>query len=843
MRKKLKEEVLEFINSLYQAHEEIREALLCQNYALAQNMLSECQEFAVSLGETIEASEGEGHVTVSYLEAYCETLFHVFEEIGNPQFNENKVYKMLKRQLIRVENSVRYDIPVKKEIVFFPYKASMWDSLESIYLAAAEDPECDAYCVPIPYFDLNPDHSLGQMHYEGGAYPENIKITDWQAYLFEERKPDAVFIHNPYDDWNRVTSVHPRYYSANLKKYTDILVYIPYYSTSGGMNEGQSLCSAYLYVDYIVIQAPKFLEYFDKRIPKQKFLPFGSPKFDRVVQKCKNPPSPPAGWREKMAGRKVYFYNTSISGMLLNTENFLLKMQYVFQCFEKRDGVCLLWRPHPLLESTFRSMRPQYLQVFEALKTLFIERNTGIFDDTPDVTDSIALSDAYVGDAGTSVTSLFGMAGKPVFILNNRIHSEPAEDSWRGEIDMMFNYLEKDRFEITRDNRLYVSQPYQYDYKFFAKLSERDYGSDYTAVYEIDGKRYACPSNTQDILVIGDKGIEKRIELDKKVEEGQTFYVSWKYDRYLLLLPIKYPAVVRYDTAAGKIRYFKERTEVFVRQKDGQYIVGGSLIHRGTLYIASPVDNMVYTLQIESGVTEIIELPAKHAGGYMNLLAYREDIWFLPFKGRVIVRWNPVTGVVREYTEFPAGFQGIHPKDGCESEEYLFGMPAFYKEWMYLPPNWGNMYLKLNIDTGECVQWNPPFEEGEGKEYFFTTAKSNFLLRDAEDESSELKIYSYPGRKLYSIRPEENTCREIEIRFDIEELRKQKEGFYEFSQELKYVCVENSFNTLGAFLDGTIVERPFDRDRQATACQEIAANIDGSCGRKVYDFVKKRMES
>ena len=49
MRKKLKEEVLEFINSLYQAHEEIREALLCQNYALAQNMLSECQEFAVSL--------------------------------------------------------------------------------------------------------------------------------------------------------------------------------------------------------------------------------------------------------------------------------------------------------------------------------------------------------------------------------------------------------------------------------------------------------------------------------------------------------------------------------------------------------------------------------------------------------------------------------------------------------------------------------------------------------------------------------------------------------------------------------------------------------------------------
>ena len=209
MRKKLKEEVLEFINSLHQADEEIREALLHKNNASAQNMLCECQEFAVSLGKTIEASEGEGHITVSYIEDYCEALFHAFEEIKNPQINENKVYKMLKKQLIRIENSIRYDISVRKEIVFFPYKAAMWDSLESIYLAAKEDPECDAYCVPIPYFDLNPDHSLGQMHYEGGEYPENIEVTDWQEYLFEERKPDAVFIHNPYDDWNRVTSVHP----------------------------------------------------------------------------------------------------------------------------------------------------------------------------------------------------------------------------------------------------------------------------------------------------------------------------------------------------------------------------------------------------------------------------------------------------------------------------------------------------------------------------------------------------------------------------------------------------------------------------------------------------------
>ena len=38
-----------------------------------------------------------------------------------------------------------------------------------------------------------------------------------------------IYIHNPYDDWNLVTCVHPRYFSGNLKKYTEKLVYIPYF--------------------------------------------------------------------------------------------------------------------------------------------------------------------------------------------------------------------------------------------------------------------------------------------------------------------------------------------------------------------------------------------------------------------------------------------------------------------------------------------------------------------------------------------------------------------------------------------------------------------------------------
>ena len=240
MRQARKLEILNFIDSLGQAHGEIKEAMEKRQMASAQAMLAECQDFAVELGNAIEETEGEDCVTVSHVERYCETLFRVYEELngqvqadalGNRKavFDSNKAYKILKKSLLKVENSLKNDIKIRREAVFFPYKASMWDSLESVYLAAKEDPDCDAYCVPIPYFDLNADHSFGTMHYEGGEFPKNIEITDWQTYSLEERKPDMIFIHNPYDEWNHVTSVHPRFYARNLKQFTNQLVYIPYF--------------------------------------------------------------------------------------------------------------------------------------------------------------------------------------------------------------------------------------------------------------------------------------------------------------------------------------------------------------------------------------------------------------------------------------------------------------------------------------------------------------------------------------------------------------------------------------------------------------------------------------
>ncbi|MBQ1914764.1 MAG: hypothetical protein II178_06030, partial [Selenomonadaceae bacterium] len=94
-------------------------------------------------------------------------------------------------------------------------------------------------------------------------FPKYVPTLDWQQVDLKAWHPDVIFIHNPYDNMNLVTSVESRYYSFHLKPCTDCLVYIPYYATAGGMADAQTMCPAYLHVDYIVTQSEKFRKFFD----------------------------------------------------------------------------------------------------------------------------------------------------------------------------------------------------------------------------------------------------------------------------------------------------------------------------------------------------------------------------------------------------------------------------------------------------------------------------------------------------------------------------------------------------------------------------------------------------
>lgn len=445
MRKAQKQQVEILLSQIEEAHEQIKRYIDQNNVISAMQLLEDCQNAGISLGTLIEKSEGEGHLTVSLLEEYCELTYQFHEELsGKSGCNANKIYKVLRQKLIKISNSIKNDIVLKREVIFLPYKASMWDSLESVWKAAEEDPNCDAYVIPIPYYDKNSDGSFREMHYEGDQYPEYVPIIKYDTFDFEQHQPDMIFIHNPYDNFNLVTSVHPFFFSDNMKKFTDELIYIPYFVLGEvepdddvvveGIKHFCTVPGVYN-ADKVIVQSKKMRQIYinvlmeaardhsdaGRKYWGNKIFGLGSPKFDKVANLKRENINVPEAWlriirKPDGSWKKIIFYNTSISALLQHTEKMLEKMKYVFELFKQNaDEVALLWRPHPLIKATVESMRPQLWIEYDKIVRNYLTEGWGIYDDTPDIDRAIEISDAYYGDT-SSVVQLYQQTGKPIML-------------------------------------------------------------------------------------------------------------------------------------------------------------------------------------------------------------------------------------------------------------------------------------------------------------------------------------------------------------------------------------------------------------------------------------------
>ena len=447
MRTVLKTACLETVSILEEAHAEIEKCIRNGDSAQAAAFLEECQQGAIGIGNAIEESEGEGTAEVRELEAYCETVFrlHEAQTVAGEAGRGNDAMHLLqdmKRSLTKAADGIR-NLPLTKEVVFLPYKASMWDSLEPVWRKMKEDPSVNALVIPIPYYDKNPDGSVREMHYEADKYPEDVPVISYRNYSLQERHPDAIYIHNPYDDANYVTSVLPEFYSSRIKEFTDELVYIPYFVLDEIDPQLEAVVEAnahfirvpaVLHAHRVIVQSENWRQayinvmtafagentrpYWEKKIEAG-----GSPKLERAANLTEADFVMPKDWerfvfRADGSRRKVILYNTGLTAMLEQNEAMLDKIERNLEVFrEHREDVVLLWRPHPLLESTLQSMRPELLARFKTIVDAYRNEALGIYDDSAELDRAIALSDAYYGDP-SSVVHLYKQTGKPIMIQN-----------------------------------------------------------------------------------------------------------------------------------------------------------------------------------------------------------------------------------------------------------------------------------------------------------------------------------------------------------------------------------------------------------------------------------------
>lgn len=435
-----KKDILRLVKTMMEANDSVIKALPAAPEELT-DVFVQCQDAALQIGTYLETLGEQYGSMVAILEDYCEKVYQM--SIATSDANVcRKLAKKIRRQLSELQSRIQCEMPEdRKEVVFLPYKASMWDSLESVWRAADADPNCDAYVVPIPYFDKNPDGSFREMHYEGDQYPEDVPITHYEEYDFRQRRPDMIFIHNPYDEGNRVTSVHPSFYSKNLKQYTEQLVYIPYFVLEEIDPENEAAIesikhfigvSGVYHADRVIVQSGNMKKIYvevltalngkaTRGIWEKKILDLGSPKMDKIHRMGKENLTIPKDWMKVMrkedgSFKKIILYNTSVTALLQYNERMLEKLKDVFRVFhENRQEVVLLWRPHPLIPATVSSMRPRLLAQYQAIVEKYRKAGWGIYDDTADLERAIAISDGYYGDH-SSLVAMYQETGRPIMI-------------------------------------------------------------------------------------------------------------------------------------------------------------------------------------------------------------------------------------------------------------------------------------------------------------------------------------------------------------------------------------------------------------------------------------------
>jgi hypothetical protein len=662
----------------------------------------------------------------------------------------------------KLETLFNSETKAKQEALFLPYKASMWDSLESIYSATKNDPNWDAFVMPIPYYDKK-DGKLTEQHWET-CYPKNIPLIDYRKYNIEERQPNIIFIHNPYDGYNIVTNVEPDFYSERLRNLTDCLVYVPYF-VGNGINIEEHFCTlpACIFAHKVIVQTEQERKIYIKtykefakrnRVPERfeqiesKFLALGSPKLDKAIDAKIEDYEVPPEWEKLLNNKKIVFYNTSISTLLeysvednKPSNKYLQKIKSVFEFFKNQKDAILLWRPHPLLESTIKSMRPWLWQEYAEIVNEYKASSYGIYDDSTDLNRAIALSDIYYGD-GSSVTLLFEATGKQfVFQL------------FDGQIFFSGIYACKNTaWFIDCNNMLYKHNKQSEEIQCIGKSSNQNWA--HSGIAENNKKLYFAPGYKNNKITFFDMAQNKFRQIDFKddckYEHKFKGLVSFK--NFVYFIPNEYPAIMRLNTETNEIEYFSdwfnEAHKLYKPMQEAwkNIIFCDFTVAYANLALAIQGSNAIMFFNMETGAYEIKNIGEK-IEQYATICFDGQNYCISSYYKDYIIKWNKETNKTSK-NKFPPSFSRKDDKNCNFIIKYL-------NEHIWLLPIAANNAYKINTKTNELTELPELVKHFGGKKldwhYNFAYTLENTIY--ASTMNKGIAEYNVNTRELNFIKP------------------------------------------------------------------------------------------
>jgi hypothetical protein len=493
-------------------------------------------------------------------------------------------------------------------------------------------------------------------------------------------------------------------------------------------------------------------------------------------------------------------------------------------------------------------MRPLFKQRFVEIRQKYIDEDWGIYDATPCMEDTIALSDVYIGDSGTSVISIFGVVGKPIFILDNNLTAKPGEDDWQGWMSVTSSGTrkEQDRYRIFPENKLFYSPNNDYHYKYLLTLVDKTGGGYYQGVVDYGDRAYIIPGSAQDILVLKNDRIVKKIELVKEIAQPGAFSGYWyiyqyKYMDKIYILPMNYPNLVVLDVKTDRVSYISGIRDFAVGMVDGQKLRAACWIWRDKMYFLNPIGTKLLTIDMnDCGNVEIKDVSfGRLLIGVAAVDFDCDELWLMPYSGMVITRWIPDTGEIRDYDLYNDGLKSLDRRYGIESNVYILGSFVFKDDKMIIAPNWGNKFIEFDTKTGEVNEWKSPLPvTWEDKSPYIRNWGLGYFIMDMYDFT--FRFYYAPERKTYDIDLDTKQISLVDMEYDYNDVADNICGFSLDSDWNMYNCCENAFNSLDDLINNNITGNQHSRERQIEAYMSINASPDGDCGKKVYRYLNNR---
>lgn len=435
---------VEDILVLETAHISLYKLLTLQEKETAMQLMIQCQQCVVQIGENIEKSIADSEGLITLLEEYCELVFQIYELIQSGEnLNPEAVYQLLQEQYLIIKEQYSKEYELKKKVVFVTDKASRWKSLESIWRAAKKDKKSIVSVIVVPYIYKRVDGSILEEKYEKDLFPDYIEIEDYLKFDLENYHADMIYINSPYDGYNYFTSIHPYFYSSNLVNWCEKLVYIPWFVLTELTREDergwQSMqhfvtMPGVVNADKVIVQSEQmkeaYVEYLTewagedtRSIWEEKISGQGSPLLDKEDDREEVERKIPQSWKrhlykENGDRKKVILYNIPAGSFIDYKEKAVDKLYRVLEIFkENKDDVCLFWYWDKGLESTLKEDYPDLWNAFLNIVEKYKKEAWGIYEEVVDKDLIVSFGDAYYGD-GSVISQAMVMAEKPVMLQN-----------------------------------------------------------------------------------------------------------------------------------------------------------------------------------------------------------------------------------------------------------------------------------------------------------------------------------------------------------------------------------------------------------------------------------------